>query len=120
MPPDRIRQLVGFAIIAAGLIAVVILASVLSRCSVQREVEQGVALDRSDAVAEATNRVLEADRTANANQMERDATFRNQQLELKEAAREADTGDGVGNSTRAVLERLRAQQAAGRSDGAAR
>lgn len=100
--------------ILTAIVALLILGAIaLTRCGTKREVTQAVALDRADAVAEAANRVLDAERAATANQAARDEVQRNQMQELKEIAREADNGSGVGPATFGVLERLRSQQARG-------
>lgn len=113
----------GPLLLVLGLVLLVLATALLARCAgmwVAGERDKAVRLDRGDAVAEAANIVLGAERTATANQIERDAAFANSQEELKDVAREADNGAGVGPATSAVLERLRQQQAAGRRGGAAR
>lgn len=108
-----------WAILAIGAVLILLALFLIGRCSAP-SARDAVALDRADAVSEAANRVLDAERVATANQMARDEAQRNEIQELKEIAREADTGDGVGNSTRAVLERLRSQQAARGGAGSTR
>lgn len=113
----------GPVLLVLGLVLLVLGTALLARCAslwVADERDEAVRLDRGDAVAEAANIVLGAERAATANQIERDAAFANSQEELKDVAREADKGAGVGPATSAVLERLRQQQDAGRSAGATR
>lgn len=107
----RARGIVGALGVMLALVAVVILAGLLSRCVVGEKVEQAVAVDRSDAIAEAAERVRAADAAVAVNQAERADRLTNEQQEL---SREADKGDdrGVGPGTIAVLERMRQQQAA--------
>ncbi len=107
------------AILIALVVLAILGAIVLGRCSAP-SARDAVALDRADAVVEAANRVMHAERAATANQTDRDDAFRNQQDELKEVAREADNGAGVGPATAGVLERLREQQAKGRGGSPAR
>lgn len=71
--------------------------------------EQAVQLDRADMTAEAANRVIEADRAADAKQMARDEQAA---VNDKELSHEAVRNDGA--AVRGVLERMREQQAAGR------
>ncbi len=127
---NRLLTAVGIAeryrgplLLVLGLVLLVLATALLARCAgvwIAGERDEAVQIDRADTVAEAANIVLGADRAATANQIERDAAFANSQEELEDVAREADNGAGVGPATSAVLERLRQQQAAGRSAGAAR
>lgn len=105
---QRVKGIAGA--IVAGLLLIALCAA-LWRCSVGRETEQAVAVDRADAVAEATKRVLAADREASAKAAEREKIIANERDELREVARKADTGAGVGPATAGVLDRLRRQQA---------
>ncbi|WP_334656718.1 hypothetical protein [Sphingomonas panaciterrae] len=117
------RPLPRWAVLAAAAGLVILGTLALTRCgapSAERQAEQAVDLDRSEAAAEGYERGMLAERAATANQIERDAAFRNSQEELIDAAREADTGAGVGPATASVLERMRQQQAAGRRGDAAR
>lgn len=112
-----------WAVFTAVVVLVILAVLALSRCgapSAERQAEQAVDLDRSDAAAEGYNRGMIAERAATANQMQRDDAFANSQEELEDAAREADTGAGVGPATASVLERMREQQAAGRRSHASR
>lgn len=112
-----------WAILTAAVVLVILAMLALTRCgapSAKQQANQAVDLDRSEAAAEGYERGLIAERAATANQTERDDAFRNSQEELIDAAREADTGAGVGPATASVLERMRQQQAAGRRDHAAR
>ncbi len=114
------RDVRNFLVIAVALIVVVTLAGLLSRCVVGERTEQAVALDAAQASADGYQRGLEAERAATANEMAAAEIFANQQQELKEVAREADNGAGVGPATSAVLERMRQQQAKGRRGNATR
>lgn len=106
----RGRQIAGTLVAMITLVAVVVLAGLLSRCVAGDQAEQAVRVDRADAVAEATERVRAADAAFAVNEMARADQLANEQQEL---SREADKGDdrGVGPGTIAVLERLRQQQA---------
>lgn len=110
-PRTRRLAYYGLVILLIGSAALLI-----AKCAqdwVEDGKEQAVHIDRLDAVTEATNRVLAADREASANQMERDQIAADNDKEL---VREVSKGDGrdVGPGTAAVLERMRRQQAAGR------
>nr|WP_314471029.1 hypothetical protein [uncultured Sphingomonas sp.] len=112
-----------WAFLTAGVMLAILAVLALSRCgapSAKQQATQAVALDQAEAAAEGYNRGMIAERAATANQMARDDAFANQQEELIDAARNADTGDGVGPATASVLERMRQQQAAGRRGDAAR
>lgn len=114
------RDVRNFLVIAVALIVVIALAGLLSRCVVGDRTEQAVALDAATVSADSYQRGLEAERAATANQTAEAAIFANQQSELKEVAREADTGASVGPATAGVLARMREQQAKGRGSHAAR
>lgn len=112
-----------WAVLTAAVVLVFLAALALSRCgapSAAKQASQAVALDQAEAAAEGYNRGMLAERAATANQMQRDDAFANSQEELEDAAREADTGAGVGPATASVLERMRQQQAAGRRGNTAR
>ncbi len=89
MASERGRQLAGFSIVALALIVVVALALLLGRCSVDREVQQGVAIDRAQVSLDATSRALEAERAAMTNQMEAERAFANQQAQAEDKIDEA-------------------------------
>lgn len=113
----------GPLLLVLGLVLLVLATALLARCTgmwVAGERDEAVRLDRGDAVAEAANIVLGAERAATANQIERDAAFANSQEELEDVAREADKGAGIGPATSAVLDRMRQQQATDRRGDAAR
>jgi hypothetical protein len=76
--------------------------------------EEAVAIDRSDIVAEASNRVINATSAATANQMARDDAFDNSQEELQHEADTKSDASSVGPGVQSVLDRMREQQAAGR------
>ena len=111
MASQRGREFVGTLGVMLAVILVVALVGLLARCTVGEKVDQGVAVDRADAVAEAAARVRAADAEIALNQADEAEKLANQQQEL---SREADKGDGrgVGPGTIAVLERLRQQQGA--------
>jgi uncharacterized protein HemX len=118
-----VKPLPRWAVLTPAVVLVILAVLGLTRCgapSAKQQASQAVALDRAEAAAEGYNRGMIAERAATANQIERDDAFANRQEELEDAAREADTGAGVGPATLSVLERMRQQQAAGRRPGAAR
>lgn len=113
---QRVKGIVGFIGAALLLIALV---AILWRCSVNNEVEEGVAFDRASVEAEIARRQLEAERAATANEQAQAAETARQQEELRDEAAKGDDSD-VGPGTRAVLERMRRQQAEDRNRAAAR
>lgn len=107
--PARLQR--AAAAVLAALITIVIAALIAWAFWhwVGRREDRAVQLDRADMTAEAANRVIEADRAADANQMARDE----QAVQAdKELSHEAVRNDGA--AVRGVLERMREQQAAGR------
>lgn len=107
--PSRWQKAAAWAL--AVLLAAVIAAAVVWAFWhwVGKREDQAVQLDRADMTAEAANRVIEADRAADANQMARDEQAAQADKEL---SHEAVRNDGA--AVRSVLERMREQQAAGR------
>lgn len=80
--------------------------------------QQAVEIDRKDVTIEAANRVINATQEADANQMQRDDAFANQQTELRDEAHDKGTVAPVGPGVTSVLERMRSQQQAGHRDTA--
>ncbi len=105
----RGRQIVGFGAVAIGLIVLVGVILLMQQCSINKRVEQGVAVDRADAVAQAAERVRAADAAVAINQAQRADQLVNEQMELRDEAAKGDDR-GVGPGTVAVLQRLREQQ----------
>lgn len=107
--PSRWQKAVAWAL--AVLLAAIIAAALVWAFWhwVGKREDQAVQLDRADMTAEAANRVIEADRAADAKQMARDEQAA---VNDKELSHEAVRNDGA--AVRGVLERMREQQAAGR------
>lgn len=111
--PSRFQRLAAWLTILALIVLAIVGIRAAWHAHNANVAETAVRVDRADAVAEATNRVLAADREATANDMVR----REQASENdKEIDREAAKGDdrAVGPGTASVLARMREQQAAGR------
>lgn len=89
MASQRGREFVSTMGVMLAVIVVVALALVLGRCSVDREVKQGVAVDRAQVSIEATSRALKAERAAMTNQMEAERAFANQQAQAEDKIDEA-------------------------------
>ena len=106
----RGREIGGTLGVMLAVIVVVALVGLLARCTIGEKVEQAVAVDRADAVAQAAERVRAADAAIAMNQAAEADHLINEQQEL---SREADKGDdrGVGPGVSSVLVRLREQQA---------
>lgn len=79
--------------------------------SVDKRASDAVAADRSAVSVEVLARQVAAEREATANQMMRDDAARDDQEELNNVVREKGND---GTAVQSVLERMRAQQAAGR------
>lgn len=109
-----------FARVAAWIAAaVVVLVLCWAAVAVFREwiatgKEEAVALDRSDIMIEASNRVIAATSAATVNQMERDDAFANDQQELRYESDTKSNTNSVGPGVQSVLDRMREQQKAGR------
>lgn len=108
---ERGRKLVGFGTLAIGLIVLVGLIMLLQQCSIDERVEQGVKIDRADAVAEAAERIRASDAAVAMNQAQRADVLINQEGEFRDEAKKGDDR-GVGPGVAGVLERMRSQQAA--------
>jgi Tfp pilus assembly protein PilX len=111
MASQRGREFVSTLGVMLAVIVVVALVGLLARCTIGEKVDQAVAVDRADAVAEAAARVRAADAEIALNYAAEADQLANEQQEL---SREKTKGDdrGVGPGTIAVLERLRQQQVA--------
>lgn len=120
MASARSRPIVGTLGVMLAVIALVGAVVLLSRCGSDEKAKDAVRLDAAEVSATSFRKGMEAERAATANEMAASEAFANQQQELTDAAREADSGDNVGNSTRSVLERMRSQQASGRGSNASR
>lgn len=110
MASQRGREFVSTLAVMLAVTIVVTLVGLLAKCTVGEKVDQAVAVDRADAVAEAAARVRAADAEIALNYAAEADQLANEQQEL---SREKTKGDdrGVGPGTIAVLERLRQQQA---------
>jgi hypothetical protein len=112
--PARFTKLLAWLLFALIVVGLCWAALTAFRGWVADGKEEAVALDRSDIVAEASNRVINATSAATANQMARDDAFQNDQEELQSEVQTKGTDDPVGPATAGVLAKLREQQASGR------
>ncbi len=96
-----------FFVLVIGLLVVAV------RNHIQTGKDEAVALDRSDISAAVSNRIIEADRAASANEIERDETDTQNEKEIDRAVEKADNST-AGAGVAAVMQRVREQQAAGR------
>lgn len=83
------RDVCNFLIIAAGLVVVVILAGLLSRCVVGTKTSDAVRLDAAEVSADGFNRGMVAERAATMNQLEAERAFANDQAQAEDKIDEA-------------------------------
>lgn len=109
--PSRFAKIAAWLAVALAVAGAIALAITAFHSWVGNQREEAVTLDRADISAEVSNRIIEADRAANANATAAAVIERQNEKELDDAIAEPNA-----NSTRvvSVLERLREQQAKGR------
>jgi hypothetical protein len=101
---------------AAAVVAIAVVLAVRSAFAgwLDDERTEAVTSHDKDVTIEAANRVIVAERAATANQTANASVFANAQEELHDEARDKGTTAPVGPGVQSVLDRMRAQQAAGR------
>lgn len=112
--PQRFARIAAW--IVAGVVVLVLCGAAVAmfREWIANGKEEAVALDRSDIMIEASNRVIAATSAATGNQMERDNAFANDQQELRYESDTKSNTNSVGPGVQSVLDRMREQQKAGR------
>lgn len=113
----RYAKFAAWVSVVIAIIVALLLASLAFSAWVHKKETTAVKLDRAEVNAEVAKRTIEADRAAEAAKQERDTEDAKRAEELRNAAKQADTG-GVGPGTAAVYRKLREQQAARRTGSA--
>jgi hypothetical protein len=109
--PSRFAKVAAWIVIAIAFAIGIFLIWLAAHTWLQNQRDDAVALDRADISAEVANRVIEADRSANANATQAAAVDQQNEKELDDAIAQPSANT---SHTASVLERMRQQQKQGK------
>lgn len=108
--PSRFAKAAAWVAVAIAFAIAIALIWLAAHAWLDKQRTDAVTLDRADITAEVANRVIEADRSANANATQAAAIEQQNEKELDDAIAQPNANT---SHTTSVLERMRAQQRAG-------